>query len=128
MSRNIPASERLPKESDEYLVSVIDEYDEKRDWKDAVKDDPRYKGFTLSDNPVPFREQFKEDIPVVQLHAILTPCGVDIIGFCGVFKWEKGKVIPLDHDYYTDTFLVLGYEWFEHNGEQCLDVLVGDDW
>ena len=103
-----------------------------QDWKEIVKNDERYKDFVVLDTPVLFREMFADqNIPRVQLHSIQmyeTPKTKGIVGFCGVFRWEKNTIIPLDGDSYSEDTMVYGYEWFTHEGDKCLDILVGNEW
>ena len=99
-------------------------------WKQIVKVTERYKTFTILEEPKKFRDMFRDqDIPVVQLHSVqVYGDGSDIVGFCGVFQWKDNAITPIDGDIYSQDVEVLGYEWFEHQGEKCLDILVGDDW
>ena len=101
-------------------------------WKSIIKNNNRYEKFTILDKPAVFSEMFKDNnIPCVQLHSIEVyedEEGKDIIGFCGEFKWEDGKIISLDYDSYTKNTKVYGYSWFMFKGEKCLDILVGNDW
>lgn len=85
----------------------------------------RYKNFIKVDS-VPFKELFKDqNINFIQVHSN-QPCGDDIVGFCGVVRWKDNTLYPLDGDTYYDEMPVVGYKWFEHNGEKCLDILVSD--
>lgn len=101
--------------------------------KKAIKNLKKYKNFNILDVPVKFNEMFKgRNFDVVQLHMVQNEQGKkDIVGFCGEFLWNNGKVIPLDGDSYCDDFYVLGYHEFTNNKYEIssgLDVLVGDDW
>jgi hypothetical protein len=99
-----------------------------RDWKEVIKENVRYEGFTILEDPVPFNEMFaNRDIPLVQVHStyVFEVDGKeDIVGFSGVFEWKNGEVIPGDFDSYNPRMLVLGYE----EDDKCLDILVGNDW
>lgn len=102
--------------------------------KEIIKNSTRYNEFTLLDEPVSFKELFKnENFDCVQLHStqILT-CKdgtKDIVGFCGAFSWINNVVKSLDGDSYNDSFAVLGYKRFVSQDENnCIDILVGDDW
>ena len=99
-----------------------------RDWKEVIKDNDRYEGFTILEDPVPFNEMFADrDIPLVQVHSTYTfeSEGKDYIaGFSGAFEWKNGEVIPCDGDSYNKEMMVLGYE----DDDECLDILVGNDW
>ena len=103
------------------------------DLKTLKENNERYKDFIILDNPVKFCELFDSKkytcIPCVQLHCIDTCCNnyTDIVGFCGEFKWENGKIISLDHDSYYDDTLVYGYSWFNRDDKLMLDILV-DEW
>lgn len=107
--------------------------------KEIILNDERYKDFTILDEPIPFNEFAKDqDIQIVQTHSTQTVCvGKEepykkfIIGFWGQFEWKDGKVNPLDGDYYNDSMMVLGYEWFTNEEEgitKGLDILTGEDW
>lgn len=101
-----------------------------------IKTLDRYKGFTLLDNPVRFNELLKnKNLDMVQLHSIAPVMEddkpVDIIGFCGGFKWKDGVITSLDGDSYNDNFYVYGYEEFSNEPmgvSKGIDILVGDDW
>ena len=92
----------------------------------------RYNMFTILDEPVKFSELYKDtDIQLVQVHSIEPVGDDDIVGFCGVFRWERNHLSPLDGDIYNPDVLVQGYSWFsaEDNPDaKCLDILVGNDW
>ena len=86
----------------------------------------RYCTFTYLNKPVWFDEFFKnKNYSRVQLHD-MTPIGNtgEIVGFCGVAKWENNILSPLDGDCYTPRMRVYGYEEFTLNDEKCLDILV----
>lgn len=89
---------------------------------EKLKKNERYEDFTfLDDGPVVFSKYFKDrNIPIVQVHNT-TEIGDGI--FSGQFKWEQGKIVSLDGDSYDDP-VVVGYNWFEHKGQNCLDILV----
>lgn len=103
------------------------------DWQSIIKSNDRYKDFTILDTPKPFNELFKDmKINLVQLHStqvIGNEPDLDIVGFCGAFKWVDNMITSLDGDsYYSDT-KVLGYNWFPNKDDfECLDILVGEDW
>lgn len=102
--------------------------------KEIIKNSDRYNKFTVLSTPISFKELFKnENFDCVQLHSthiFSDKNGVkDIIGFCGVFSWIDNMIKPLDGDSYNDNFTVLGYERFStQNENNCIDILVGDDW
>ena len=120
------------------------------DWKEVIKNIERYKGFTILDEPIPFSKFAKnKEYDVVQVH--LTQVidigttdengfhfdGYDIVGFAGVFEWKSNTLKSLDGDTYNKNMNVLGYSRFytavrNDDGkiinQQCLDILVGDDW
>lgn len=98
------------------------------DWIEIVKQLPRYANFTIAEEPIKFKDMFAgQNIDCVQLHSIEAVFDT-IVGFCGVFMWHDNKLTALDGDSYSENVLVLGYDWFENNGERCLDILVGNDW
>lgn len=102
-------------------------------WQEVIKDEERYRGFTLTEPPVKFCDLFaNRDIPCVQLHSTqVYECGdkQGIVGFCGAFSWEDNELTPLDRDSYSKNTPVYGYAWFTDNeGRRCLDILVGDEW
>ena len=100
------------------------------DWRDELRQIDRYKDFTLLDPAQSFKVMFKgKTIPLVQVHSLIS-CGGDIVGFCGVFRWDNDILTPLDGDSYNDKMMVYGYKWFKNpdTQEECLDVLVNDDW
>lgn len=46
-----------------------------------------------------------------------------------MFSWIDNMIKPLDGDSYNDNFTVLGYKRFStQNENNCIDILVGDDW
>ncbi len=103
--------------------------------KEFLKDNERYKGFTILDKPIKFEDYFADkNIDVVQLHSIETygdEHNKDVIGFCGVCKWKEGKIEALDGDSYTSQMTIYGYEWWsneEEGIEKGIDILVGTDW
>ena len=101
----------------------------KSDLKKIIKNNDRYKDFTLLETPVRFKDmQADNDIQVVQLHSIES-CGEnDIVGFCGAFSWINNTLASLDGDSYSDETLVYGYDWFKNmSGDRCLDILV-EEW
>ena len=124
-------------------TTAFSEADEK-DWKEVIKNDNRYKNFTILDEPIPFNKFAKdEDYGVVQVH--LTQVmgvgttdkngfhfgGYEIVGFAGAFEWKNNTLKSLDGDIYNEEMNVLGYKKFslEHiEGMKGLDILVGDDW
>ncbi len=102
--------------------------------KSIIQNSTRYNDFTLLDKPIKFSTLFKnKDYEVVQVHStepiIIENKTVDIVGFCGVFSWIGNNLKPLDQDIYNKDVLVLGYNEFK-NGytENCIDILVGNDW
>lgn len=103
-----------------------------QDWKSIVKRNERYKDFIILDKPATFREMFSnQNIPIVQLHSVQVygyKQVQDIVGFCGVFKWEGNEFISIDGDSYAEDMTVYGYSWFTNGCNKCLDILVGDDW
>lgn len=101
--------------------------------KKILQQSDRYRDFTMIDEPVPFSTMFEDkDIVCVQVHSaeILGKTGEqDIIGFCGAFSWINHELKPLDGDIYNENVRVLGYKWFKNvSGDECLNILVGDDW
>lgn len=107
--------------------------------KEIILNDGRYKDFTILDNPVPFNEFAKDqDIQLVQTHSTQIvqvgnepPYKKFIIGFCGQFGWKDNKLNSLDGDSYSDSMMVLGYEWFTNEEKgitKGLDILTGEDW
>lgn len=101
------------------------------DFSSIIKNLDRYKTFTLLDSPKPFSELMKnETVSLVQVHcATLINDNTDIVGFCGVFKWENNVLTPLDGDIYNPDVNVLGYDWFtDKDGNRCLDILVDENW
>lgn len=105
--------------------------------KDIIKNIDRYKNFTLLDKPIKFKDLYKdENIELVQIHSIESfniqgTDKKDIVGFCGVFKWENNNIISLDGDSYSENMKVLGYDWWSNEDEHIekgLDILVGEDW
>lgn len=98
-------------------------------WQEIVKNDERYEDFKILDNPVKFKEMFADkDFSRVQLHSTQVYQDKYIVGFCGVFEWQNNKIIPLDSDSYSDNTTVLGYDTYEDEGDECLEILVGNDW
>ena len=100
---------------------------------DIIKNDPRYKDFTICKPVKRFCEmpEFDKDIPVVQLHSLeMFGSGQEkhIVGFCGQFEWKDREIISLDGDDYTKEMPVFGYEWFSTDDGLCLDILVGNEW
>lgn len=105
--------------------------------RDILEASDRYKGFTLPDKPVCFKDMFKDRyFNVVYLYSTQifdVGNGIkDIVGFCGAFEWHNNKITSLDGDAYNDSFNVLGFEEFnyEENNIQLkgINVLVGNDW
>lgn len=103
--------------------------------KELLKNNERYKTFTILDAPIMFKEKFAGiDADVVQLHSIQTygdEHNKDILGFCGVCKWKNNILTPCDGDSYSDKMTVYGYEWWSNKDENVnkgLDILVGTDW
>ena len=77
-------------------------------------------------SPMAFSALFASDnIPIVQVHSLYDE---HTLGFCGQFKWENDRIIPLDGDSYNPYMTVIAFEWFEHDGQKCLDILVDTDW
>lgn len=99
-----------------------------------ITNSKRYCNFTILDDINPFNILFRnKDIEIVQVHSAeiidYKDGEKDIVGFCGVFKWEDNKIISLDGDCYNENMEVIGYSWFRNkNNIKCLDILVGDDW
>lgn len=89
----------------------------------------RYKDFTYLDTPKKFCELMaNKNFDIVQVHSTQL-CGEnDIVGFCGVFKWENDTLTPLDGDSYNEKMLVYGYSEFVTEGKNCIDILAGEDW
>ena len=93
-----------------------------------LKNNERYKGFTILDEPVKFNKFFVDkNIDTVLLHSIEICDDGDILGFCGACKWKNNTLTPIDHDTYYEDMLVYGYEWWENKEEGInvgLDILV----
>ena len=93
----------------------------------------RYKNFNILDKPVSLKEFAKDrDYPYIQVHSAqifkYDDIIKDIVGFCGVCKFENNRVEPLDGDSYSDDMEILAYADFEcEDGEKGLDILV-EDW
>lgn len=97
-------------------------------WQELVKNSERYKDFIILDKPMRFSEMFaNKDIHCVQLHSTYIYLNT-LLGFCGAFQWENNQIQSLDGDTYNKDCFVLGYHWFETQGQTCLDILVGEDW
>ena len=97
-------------------------------WKEIIKKLPRYKDFTIVEDLISFNEMFKDTtIKVVQVHSVEVIADT-IVGFCGVFEWDQNTLTPLDGDSYSEKVKVLGYNWFTHGNDKCIDILVGEDW
>lgn len=98
--------------------------------KKLIKNNPRYKDFTLLECPVRFKDmQADNDIQLVQLHSIAECEPNDVVGFCGVCSWTNNELKSLDGDSYSDEMLVYGYSWFtneEENITKAIDILVLD--
>lgn len=104
-----------------------------KDWRKIIQSKYSYKDFLILDKPAMFCELFAgQNIPCVQVHSIqvIQVCGnaPDIVGFCGVFKWNDDEIISLDGDSYSQSTIVYGYSWFSNGKDKCLDILVGEDW
>ena len=105
-----------------------------KELKEIIKNSDRYSEFTLLDEPIPFKDLFKdENFDCVQLHSAQIfsyKNGIkDIVGFCGAFSWMNNVIKSLDGDSYNDSVAVLGYERFTiKDKNNCIDTLVGDDW
>ena len=98
-------------------------------WREAIRKDERYKDFKILPYPMSFDVLFERDnIPVVQVHSVHMVLEDVILGFCGQFKWEGKKLTSLDGDSYNEQMTVLGFNWFDYDGEKCLDILVDNDW
>lgn len=97
--------------------------------QEFVKHSDRYRNFTILPHSQIFSDYFKDkDIAVVQLYST-DRIGGDIVGFCGQFKWKNNKIKSLDHDSYNSNMTIYGYSWFkDKNKNNCLDILVGEDW
>ena len=97
--------------------------------QEFVKHSTRYSNFTILPHSQIFSDYFKDkDIAVVQPHST-DRIGNDIVGFCGQFEWKNNEIKSLDHDSYNPNMTIYGYSWFkDKNKNDCLDILVGDDW
>lgn len=94
--------------------------------KQRVSNMDRYKDFTFLEKLTEFdkTDLFSDKYDVIQLHDVKgIPGYPDVLGFCGVFKIESGKIAPLDGDSYDSQMIVVGYQEFRHNNETCLDLL-----
>ena len=98
--------------------------------KELIKDDIRYKDFTIFDKTMKFNEfMANKNVSVVETH--LTTIaeydeGKELFGFCGTFEWKDNKIISLDGDSYNKEMTIYGYKWFVEN--EILFILVGNDW
>lgn len=91
-----------------------------------ISSNDRYKNFTFLEKPTEFNKTdlFSDKYAIIQLHDVSKIPGLsDVIGFCGVFKIENGKIISLDYDSYDPQMIVVGYQEFTHDNETCLDLL-----
>lgn len=90
-----------------------------------IKEGSRYEDFTFTATPTPFYILFKdENIEYVQEH-ITCEQGVNYWAtFSGVFSWIDGEVSPPDGDVYYKDMNVIGWNYFEADGNKCLDVVV----
>ncbi len=86
----------------------------------------RYKDFTEAHGVVFSRLFENDDFDVVQVHD-MTPCGKDIIGFAGCFKWKDNTIVSLDGDIYSEDMNVIAYKKGSFEGKKCLDILV-EEW
>ena len=109
-----------------------DEYVQNSELIDILKNSDRYKKFIFFDNPVCFKDMFKDrNFDTVQLHSTqIIDIGngmKNIVGFCGAFKWYNNKITSLDGDNYSESFSVLGFKEFdyEEDGMQLkgIDIL-----
>ncbi len=101
--------------------------------KDFINHDDRYRGFCWLHEPQKFKDFFRgNNIDVVQVHTCEPVYNdkneiIAIVGFCGIFKWHRNILTPLDGDSYSDETLVYGFNFFGDE-ETRLDILVGNDW
>lgn len=94
--------------------------------KQRVLNNVRYKDFIFLEKPIEFNKTdlFSDKYAEIQLHDVSKIPGMsDVLGFCGVFKIENGKINPLDYDSYDPEMIVIGYQEFTHDNEICLDLL-----
>ncbi len=94
--------------------------------KQRVSNNERYKDFIFLEKPTEFdkTDLFSDKYAEIQLHDVSEIPGYpDVVGFCGVFKIEDGKINSLDYDSYDPQMIVVGYQEFTHNDEVCLDLL-----
>lgn len=105
--------------------------------KKIIKHSERYKDFILLDNPISFKDFFKDkDFDVVQIHSgemfdVPGEKEKTIVGFCGMFSWQNNILKPLDGDIYSPSMDIIGYKEFSNEEEKIntgLDILVGDEW
>lgn len=90
----------------------------------------KYASFNLLDEPVPFDILMKDkDFKRIQVYSTEIVDENEIVGFCGVFSWKDNKLEPLDGDSYNSHMTVYGYEeWSCDLIQECLNILVGNDW
>ena len=93
-----------------------------------IRKDPRYDGFVLLNEPIPFNQKFKgQNYKRVQIYDTTIIKEDMIVGFFGAFEWKDGMIIPLDYDTYNEEMDVLGYSWTRERPDS-LDILVGENW
>ncbi len=111
----------------EYLVE-LKQYHNRDRLINLKNNNTDYETFMFLSCPVKFSECFKDtDYSIVNLYDIQQLAPNDIIGYCGVCKWENNQLYPLDGDIYCEEMLVYGYRKRFENGKTILDILV-EDW
>lgn len=102
-----------------------------KELKELILSKDRYNDFIILDNPVLFKDLFKDkDYDVVQVHDTTLFSyengEKDIVGFSGVFEWKNNTIKSLDYDTYSEDMEILGYCEFlneETNVNKGLDIL-----
>ena len=94
--------------------------------KQRVSNIDRYEDFVFLEKPIEFNKTdlFSDKYAEIQLHDVSKmPDYPDVLGFCGAFKIENGKIVSLDGDSYGPQMIVVGYQEFVYDNETCLDLL-----
>lgn len=94
--------------------------------KQRVSNIDRYEDFIFLEKPIEFNKTdlFSDKYAEIQLHYVSKiPDYPDVLGFCGAFKIENGKIVSLDGDSYGPQMIVVGYQEFTYDNETCLDLL-----
>ena len=90
-----------------------------------VKKLERYKNYVILDRPIKFSDWLKDSEYIIVQAQSLEKCLDSIVGYVGVFGWEKNKINLIDGAIRSPNFTVYGYQEFsgEHI-ENGLFVLV----